>query len=233
MPGVPLPRLMAAAVVFAFAAVALLPGSASAQISVKYTVDDFTKLRTLTINSDDAADTITPSCAGGKVIVSGRLITITGLTLACSGELGPQGIRIFAGGGNDTIDLTNVTSANFATIVHDASDGAPTDEVESNGGPGNDTHIGGPLGERFNDSFSDDDTGGDTVHGNGGFGPNLVGTTGNDNLFGDAGNDVIGTGAGADVAHGGPGNDSNLTHTRARQTARQVLRRGRQGPTHR
>lgn len=208
MPGVSLPRLTTIVVTSAFVLIALLPASASAHITGGYLVDPTTNLRTLLINSDAEADSIRPGCTGNSVTVNGRVVTITGLTLACSGEIGVEGIRIFAGGGNDTIDLTTVTNATFPTIAHHTSEGRGTHEVEANGDDGNDTLIGGPLGERFNDSFSDFDIGGaDTVHGNGGE-DKIRGTTANDNLFGDGGNDVIDVGEGADVAHGGPGKDS-------------------------
>jgi Ca2+-binding RTX toxin-like protein len=186
-----------------------LPGTASAAIGVKYFANPVTNQRTLIFSSDDAADTITPGCSNGYFTLNGTPILIQKLLVACSGEFGPENLSITGGGGDDTVDLRNVTHANFDALGHVNDVRAPTDEVQVDGGAGHDTMIGGPLGERFNDSFTESETGvGDTVHGNGG-NDKIRGTTGNgDNLFGDAGNDTVVGEGGADVAHGGAGNDS-------------------------
>jgi Ca2+-binding RTX toxin-like protein len=190
-----------------FACLAVLPGSAVAKITGRYYVNEDTNLRTLETRSDDAPDTIVPGCSGGHFTVNGVVKTIGGLFIACGGDSGPQDLVVYGGGGNDTINLTNVTRASFGSIVHDTSAGAPTDSVDADGGPGQDTMIGGPLGERFNDDATDSEVGADTVRGNGGD-DDVRGTTGNDKLFGGAGNDVIGADSGRDVAYGGPGKDS-------------------------
>jgi Ca2+-binding RTX toxin-like protein len=184
-----------------------IPGSASAHITGSYSGDGVETARVLQIESDSAADTIATACAGDSVTVNGNVITIQGHRIACGGSLGPQSIDVHGGGGNDTIDLTQVSrEAGFTEILKFAAGGAPTDTVAATGGLGHDTLVGGPLGEDFNNVGFNNEPGGDTVRGNGGD-DRVRGTTIGDRLFGGAGNDVLDGLTGADYMRGGPGRD--------------------------
>ncbi len=184
-----------------------LPGAASAHITGRYFVDGFTHLRTVQVQSDEAADTIIPACSGGSVTLNGHVVTINGQTIACGGSRGPERVEVYGGAGNDKLDLTHVSrAAGFTAIFSDGKDETPGDEVAAIGGTGADTIIGGPLGEQINSSFADTEFGGDTVHGNGG-NDRIRGTTIGDRLFGGAGNDAISGETGSDYIRGGPGRD--------------------------
>ena len=93
-------------------------------------------------------------------------------------------------------------------------------EVRIYGGPGADREIGGPMGERFNESDEDAPGGGaDVVHGGPGFagiegegvtshGARYYGDAGDDIIFGGFGPDYLNGGAGDDELRGAAGNDT-------------------------
>jgi Ca2+-binding RTX toxin-like protein len=113
---------------------------------------------TLTVNSDAAADPIAISWYGNNVKVNGADVGEFLLASAVTA------IVVNAGDGNDTIDLTNLLPSGFPNL----------NDITLNGGGGDDTIYGSPLGDVIN------------------------GGTGDDTLLGNAGNDVLDGGAGND-----------------------------------
>ncbi len=120
-------------------------------------------------------------------------------------------IRIEAGDGNNTIDLSGVTSTNFGTSL----------QIIITAGNGNDTFIGSPdfANSVLGGDGADTLTGGnknDTLNGGNGndsiLGLNgddlLKGTDGRDSIDGGTGNDSVEGGDGKDTLLGGAGNDS-------------------------
>lgn len=129
-----------------------------------------------------------------------------------------RSISIFAGQGDNLIDLSAVTSAAFTfqnpvtldrlQILVDAGNGA--DRLigsldianDLRGGDGNDTLTGGSSSDTLNGGNGQDQiTGG---QGN----DSLVGGDGNDSIFGEDGNDTLISGNGNDSTDGGAGNDT-------------------------
>ncbi len=141
-------------------------------------------------------DSVTVRTAVGNpapVEVLGNGVKVFGAGNVAASSLGR--IRIEAGDGNNTIDLSAVTAARFSASL----------QVIVSGGNGNDTVIGSPdlaisvLGGDGADTVTGG-TGKDTIDGG----------NGNDSLLGGTGDDVLKGGDGRDSLDGGNGNDSLL-----------------------
>ncbi|HXD54078.1 MAG TPA: calcium-binding protein [Solirubrobacteraceae bacterium] len=180
-------------------------------LKIEYERSEETNLLTLTIHGTAGPDEIVLSCKEGLVAVDGKAIekTNTGQTMPCGAAYGtapipgPQAITVDGEAGNDRIDVSAATkAAGFAQLAGYQG----TTELQIFGGPGADTEIGGPEGERFNAPEEEAPGGGDRIEGAGGR-DEIAGTSEADVIFGGAGNDQIKPGGGADVVHGGPGND--------------------------
>jgi len=131
-------------------------------------------------------------------------------------------IRIFAGPGNNRIDLSAVSSANFSFTAPGTGLGM---QILVEGGDGNDTILGsvdlndtlrgGDGHDVINDPLRiplgaltiDGGDGNDVIYG-GALADTIDGGDGNDLIIGDAGDDVIQGGDGDDGISGGAGNDS-------------------------
>lgn len=107
-------------------------------------------------------------------------------------------------GGNDVIDLHNLTGGTYT------ESGAGRDKVtggtgadQIRGGGGNDWLSGGQGSDNI-----DGQAGNDKIMGGGGSDEYLAGGKGNDTILGGGGSDDIHGGGGDDVAHGGKGNDT-------------------------
>ena len=195
-------------------ALLLAPGqvlAAGEGLTIDYQVSEETNLRTLTIRGTPGPDEIVVTCKEGLVAVDGTPIvrTSTGQTMPCGAALGsapvpgPEAIILDGEAGNDRIDVSGVTrKAGFAQLKGLRG----YVEVQIFGGPGADTEIGGPEGERFNAVEEVAPGGGDRIEGGGGS-DEIAGTAQADVIFGDAGNDKIFGGFGADYLNGGPGDD--------------------------
>jgi Ca2+-binding RTX toxin-like protein len=116
----------------------------------------------ISLESDDAADSITIECVGGQARQGG----VNLLPCADVEELFARGQ-----GGNDTIDYSSVTSEQYPQLRR----------VEIDGGADIDTIHGSQLGDTVEDAY------GDTVHGNGG--NDLI--SGAATATGGAGDDVL------------------------------------------
>ena len=208
-------RTIGLAVLCCAIALLLAPGqvlAAGEGLTIDYQVSEETNLRTLTIKGTPGPDEIIVTCKEGLVAVDGTPIekSNTGQTMPCGAALGsapipgPEAITLDGEAGNDRIDISAVTKkAGFAQLKGRRGQV----EVQVFGGPGADTEIGGPEGERFNAVEEDAPGGGDRIEGGGGR-DEIAGTAQADVISGGAGNDVIKPGGGADVVHGGPGNDA-------------------------
>ena len=100
---------------------------------------------------------------------------------------GVHNIIIDGGSGNDTLDLSGISSSITVTM----HGGVGNDVLK--GGGGNDTIFG--------------DGGVDTIYGGGG-NDTISGGDGNDTLYGDANNDILMGDAGDDYLHGGANDDT-------------------------
>ena len=102
----------------------------------------------LTVTSDGAGDTITISAnASNEILVNGSVVSTSALSTTV------QRIDIAGGGGNDTIDVRGVTTANNFTS-------ALKDNVFITGDDGNDTIHGSPF-----DDILQGNAGDDTIYG--------------------------------------------------------------------
>ncbi len=146
----------------------------------------------VTITSDNVADVINVATVGpNNEILFGSGAANTRITDAATGDFATLSntteVRVFGGGGNDSIDLSGLTGFGGAVLI----DGGGNDDTLT-GSAGTDTIRGG--------------TGIDTI--NGGAGNDLLeGGAGNDTLNGEDGNDTLRGGEGNDVLDGGNNND--------------------------
>jgi Ca2+-binding RTX toxin-like protein len=206
-------RAAAALCVVSAGALAAAPGAIAIEsFAIRYEVSEETNLRTLSIKGDENPNQIAVSCVGGDVAVNGIPIAKSNepaQKLPCGAPLGsapvpgPQAVIVIGEGGDDKIDTSAMTRADFSQLV--GVNG--TMEVQVFGGPGADTLIGGALGERFNEEGEEAPGGGDTIVAGAG-NDQIAGTPGADTISGGPGNDEIKPGGGADIVHGGPGFDA-------------------------
>lgn len=183
-----------------------LPATASAALVGHYAVDPDTNVLELSLQSDDAGDTVVLGCSpNGNVTMSGSVFGFGMGPIPCNG---PEGIEVFGAGGDDTISFAGVSKATgFTSIIGFTEDKVRHDEVLAEGGTGRDTLTGGPFSERFNALFAFEfGTGADAVNAGGGD-DEIKGTDEADKLFGGAGRDRLEPGPGNDEAHGGGGED--------------------------
>jgi Ca2+-binding RTX toxin-like protein len=206
-------KLVLLVIAGAAALVAAPAALAVENFAIRYEVSEETNLRTLTVKGDENANQMTVACLGGLVAVDGVPIAKAndpsqklpcGAALGTAPVPGPQAITLLGEGGNDRIDTTGVTAAaGFTKLVGVHG----TMEVHLYGGPGADTLVGGPLGERFNEDGEEAPGGGDTIEAGAG-NDEIAGTAGPDKILAGPGNDQIKPGAGADLVRGGPGSDA-------------------------
>ena len=163
------PKRLGLTVALAAIGALAIPAAAGANVTPVVTGD------TLTVTSDDAADTITLAAAGG-------LITVNGAATTLAADDDAQ-IVVNAGGGTDTVDASALAAANYGALT-------------ANGGDGDDLITGGAdddllMGDAGDDRLIgfrglDDVSGGDgndvMVWNNG---------DGSDDNNGDAGNDEV------------------------------------------
>ncbi len=189
-----------AATVLACLCLAALPAASSADLTIRLMFLETNELLTLVIGGDEAANQITVTCTGGVVAVDGVALVnrSSGQHMPCGGSGAPQAISIDGEGGNDTIDVSQVSPQAGFTALR----AAPV----INGEAGANTIVGSPLPDSVNQNEDSRGALGDTIYGNGG-GDELWGTPGPDKIYGGAGNDVIHPLEGADVVYAGPGND--------------------------
>lgn len=122
-------------------------------------------------------------------------------------------VSIHAGGGNDTVNISGVTTDLAFTIFGDDGNDILTGNAFANiidGGIGNDIIKGGDGIDTLSGQGGDDvlygNDGNDTLNGNDG-NDVLFGGAGNDTLNGGNGNDWLRGGTGSDMVHGGAGAD--------------------------
>jgi Ca2+-binding RTX toxin-like protein len=150
-----------------------LAAPAAADAAVNSNVNDGT--HTLTVTSDQAADTITLAAAGGVITVNGQATTLAADNQA--------NIVVDAGDGADTVDASALAVTNYSTLT---VDGGLGDDLIT-GGKGNDTLDGGAGNDRVI-GFQ----GGDTLKG--GEGNDVLvwnNGDGTDSMDGDAGTDEV------------------------------------------
>lgn len=161
-------------------------------------------------NSDEAI-AVGVNSSNGNVLVLVNGLPTSGLPAIQASQL--RGLNIRAGQGDNLIDLSGVTSANFS--FQDPNTGEPL-QINVDAGNGRDTVIGTAS---FEDSIDGGD--GDDVINNatgtfnvaqvliGGDGNDTItGGIGNDTIFGGDGNDVIDGQIGTDSIEGGDGSDT-------------------------
>ncbi len=142
-------------------------------------------------NTSDANENIVLTMDGSDVVVSS--FTVNGadqhpVDIKGFGRFaGVHNIVIDGGSGNDTLDLTGISSS-IAITMH--------------GGVGNDVLKGGGGADTI---FGD--AGNDEIHGGGGI-DTISGGDDNDTIYGDAGNDILMGDAGNDFVYGGANNDT-------------------------
>ena len=158
----------------------------------------------LNVHGNNADNTVTTTA--DSIIVDGSTVTLGS---------GLEAIQLFAKGGDDDVDLSDLLYSFSAGITILGGDG--DDLIEGTGqadhifgGAGNDTLMGGggndvQHGEAGNDMLIGGD--GDDVHYGGDGEDTLMGGGGNDVQYGEAGNDILIGGGGDDVQYGGDGND--------------------------
>ena len=141
---------------------------------------------------------------------------------------GPDGVRVFARAGDDTImssaagDLIDGQAGNDTISYEKAAAGVQVNLQHTiQNSPGTDSHgdelrsIENVIGSDFNDSITGNDDA-NTLHGGDGDDyiegrdgdDKLIGGNGNDQLFGDRGNDTLNGGHGSDGLFGGLGVDT-------------------------
>jgi Ca2+-binding RTX toxin-like protein len=181
------------------------PATASADLVGHYAVDPDTGILELELLSDGEGDTVKLGCSpNGNVTNEGQVFGFGMGPIPCNG---PEGIYVFGGGGNDTIDFTGVAESRFTSIIRTSEDGVSHDEVTMDGDSGKDTLTGGAHSEWLNATHAFDfGTGADIVRGNGGD-DELKGSDEADTLLGGNGQDKLEPGPGKDLARGGPGGD--------------------------
>jgi Ca2+-binding RTX toxin-like protein len=159
-------RLALTAFVAAIGALAI-PATAGATVTSDVTGN------TLTVTSDDAPDTISLTAAGGFITVNGAATTLQANDNAQ--------IVVNAGGGNDTVDASALTAANYGLLT-------------INGGGEDDLVTGGADNDDVNGDAGND---------------RLVGFKGEDDVSGGDGNDTMvwNNGDATDVNNGDAGND--------------------------
>ena len=173
--------------------------------------------------TDDTATTIVVQ------VGSNGMVGVAGWGETVSAEL-VNTMSIATGGGDDAIDLSNVTELTFPSFSgepdslvittgsgHDTIIGSGFDDtIEA--GNGIDAISGGPGDDLIYGDRNDGGSGDDLIYGNdgddrifGGNGDDLIyGDAGEDSLLGGGGNDRIEGGTGRDLAHGGLDDDTIL-----------------------
>lgn len=151
---------------------------------------------------------------GVQLTINGHITPIAGFPFSGSE---PREIRIRAGSGNDSVNVSLELSGALTTV----DGGRGNDHIDINGGPaGPSLILGGDGNDVLSSSPNRDQTifggnGNDKIIGNvestemhGGAGNDtLLGSSGSEKLFGDAGRDLLKGGDGIDAFFGGAGND--------------------------
>ena len=137
---------------------------------------------TLTVTSDDAADTIVLTCPAGDILINGA--DPNGASLQCSAII--DHVVVLGNGGDDTIDVSGLAASAVEAISVDAGDG--------------DDHVTGG-------GFTTGNTGQVSV--TGGAGDDFVFGKGSDEVRGGTGNDLLSDfGAADQVLDGEAGTDT-------------------------
>jgi Ca2+-binding RTX toxin-like protein len=145
--------------------------------------------------------------AGTWIRPRGYLIGATAGAISPSGGFDDLWLTIFAGAGNDRVDLTQLAIGSGLTAIVVYGDTGDDVLLGSEladslyGGVGNDTLRGGSGADTLvGDDGKDSLSGGDGVD-------NIRGGAGNDHIYGDQGDDILSGDAGEDSLHGGIGAD--------------------------
>jgi hypothetical protein len=170
-------RRSVAAIVLGFFTLA---GTASAAVTSEFFVGTLTA-------SSDAADPIAVACAGGDVRVNAG-DPDTGPVLCAEVD----SVEVSGGPGANTIDLHALAASAFPALV----------SVSAIGDEGDDTLVGGPLGDEFDGGEGDD-----TIRGNAGT-DTLDGGEGSDRVLGGDDDDQLFAGIGIDMLDGQQGSDT-------------------------